>query len=120
MLKPKVAIVGVGNCASVLIQGLDYYSKRKDGLWHPKVGGYTVSDISLSAAFDIDRRKVGLDLSEAIFASPNVAQRFVKVSKKNIEVKPGIMVADKPPHLSSENLSYTEPSNFVRELENSG
>jgi myo-inositol-1-phosphate synthase len=60
MLKPKVAIVGVGNCASVLIQGLDYYSKRKDGLWHPKVGGYTVSDISLSAAFDIDRRKVGL------------------------------------------------------------
>ncbi len=120
MLRPKIAIVGVGNCASVLVQGLEYYSRHTDGLWHPVVGGFRVRDIEISAAFDIDKRKVGLDLAEAIFASPNVAQKFVKVSKKNLDVRPGIAMGDRPPHLANESIEHVKPSEFVRELENSG
>ena len=73
MPKTKIALIGVGNCASALIQGLQYYGKfeKKEefvGLRNPTLGGLTPKDIQVVAAFDIDDRKVGKDLSEAIFA----------------------------------------------------
>lgn len=82
MPKVKIAVVGVGNCASALIQGLHYYrGKSPDeaiGLMHWEIGGYTPGAIEVVAAFDIDRRKVGKDLSEAIFCLPNCTTRFCR------------------------------------------
>jgi myo-inositol-1-phosphate synthase len=77
MPKVKVALIGVGNCASSFIQGIQYYSKTKDsiGLRNATLAGYNVGDIGVVAAFDVDARKVGLDLSEAIFAKPNNHQK---------------------------------------------
>ena len=71
----RVAIIGVGNCASSLVQGVHYYQQAPEdafipGLMHPRLAGYHVGDIEFSAAFDIDARKVGRDLGEAIFAGP--------------------------------------------------
>ena len=70
----RVAIIGVGNCASSLVQGVEYYKNARDdddvpGLMHVDLGGYRIRDIEFSAAFDIDANKVGKDLSEAIFRS---------------------------------------------------
>src|SRR5262245_29765474 len=80
-MKPiKVAIVGVGNCASSLVQGLHYYRGRSladaVGLMHWRIGAYTPSDITVVAAWDIDKRKVGKDVNEAIFAKPNCTAVF--------------------------------------------
>ncbi|MBI9036475.1 MAG: inositol-3-phosphate synthase, partial [Bacteroidales bacterium] len=74
--KVRVAIIGVGNCASSLVQGVEYYKNAKDservpGLMHVNLGGYHISDIEFSAAIDVVDTKVGKDLSEAIFAYPN-------------------------------------------------
>ena len=71
--KIRVAILGVGNCASSLIQGLQYYSDtlNEEGLISDVIGGYKVQDIEIVAAIDINKAKVGKDLSEAIFVSPN-------------------------------------------------
>src|SRR5881275_3041070 len=74
--KVRVAIVGVGNCASSFVQGIQYYQNAKagenvPGLMHVDLGGYHISDIEFSAAFDIDADKVGKDLSQAIFAGQN-------------------------------------------------
>ena len=67
----KIAIAGVGNCASSLLQGIEYYRKKKDkdssGLMHWDLGGYLPYEIEVATAFDIDQRKVGKDISEAIF-----------------------------------------------------
>ncbi len=94
MPKIKVAIVGVGNCASALIQGLQYYSncdkeEKAIGLRHLFIGGYHPRDVQIVAAFDIDNRKVGKDLSEAIFAAPNNAPRLIDVSSSNVTVYKG-------------------------------
>ncbi|CAB5099663.1 Inositol-1-phosphate synthase (EC [Olavius algarvensis associated proteobacterium Delta 3] len=76
----KVAIIGVGNCASSLIQGINYYRSEKAddaiGLMHWDIGGYKPFDIDVVAAFDIDRRKVGLDVSKAVFSKPNCTRVF--------------------------------------------
>jgi myo-inositol-1-phosphate synthase len=78
----RIALAGVGNCASALVQGLHYYQTRATeactGLMHWDVGGYKPFDIEVAAAFDIDQRKVGEDLSRSIFAPPNCATRFVE------------------------------------------
>src|SRR5437773_7738545 len=81
MSKVRVAIIGAGNCASSLVQGVHYYYHAADdalvpGLMHVKLGGYHVRDVEFSAAFDIDANKVGKDLSEAIFREPNNTVRF--------------------------------------------
>ena len=92
MPKIKVALVGVGNCASAFVQGLHYYSlftKDPVGLRNPQLGGLTPSDIQVVAAFDIDNRKAGKDLSEAIFAKPNNAPRVTDVPSTNIIVNKG-------------------------------
>lgn len=80
MKKIKIAIVGVGNCAGALIQGIHYYAEKNAadavGLMHWRIGGYAPSDIEVVAAFDIDTRKVGQDIGAAIFAPPNCAAVF--------------------------------------------
>jgi len=88
----SVAIIGVGNCCSALLQGLEYYKKRRNkplGLLHREVGGYLPSDLKIVLAFDIDKRKVGKDLSKAIFAEPNTVPRLVKVPKTGTTVLRG-------------------------------
>ena len=77
----RVAIAGIGNCASSLIQGTEFYraAQKKTGLMNEKVGPYKVSDIRFVAAFDIDERKVGKDLSEAVYAEPNNTRKIVQV-----------------------------------------
>jgi len=76
----RLALVGVGNCASSLVQGIAFYRHRHPreaiGLMHWSIGGYTPSDLQVVAAFDVDRRKVGRDVAEAIFAAPNCTTRF--------------------------------------------
>jgi len=90
--KIKIAIVGVGNCASSLIQGLEYYkntspNKKVVGLMHTVLGGYKISDIEVVAAFDVNKTKVGKDISEAICAFPNNTKTFSKVPKKGVKVQ---------------------------------
>jgi myo-inositol-1-phosphate synthase len=94
MAKIRAGIVGVGNCASSLIQGVEYYAKarsdeRVPGLMHVDVGPYHVSDIEFSCAFDVDGAKVGLDLSEAIWAEPNNTVKFSDVPELGVEVLRG-------------------------------
>jgi myo-inositol-1-phosphate synthase len=91
----RVAIIGVGNCASSLVQGVEYYKQARDdedvpGLMHVDLGGYRIRDIEFSAAFDIDANKVGKDLSEAIFQEPNNTIAFSKVPKLNVPVHRGM------------------------------
>jgi len=93
--KVRVAIIGVGNCASSLVQGVHYYQNAKEGehipgLMHVNLGGYHISDIEFSAAFDVVDTKVGLDLSEAIFAYPNNTFKFSAVPNLNIPVSRGM------------------------------
>ncbi len=85
--KVRVAIVGVGNCASAFVQGVEYYrsadpQQRVPGLMHVDLGGYHISDIEFTAAFDIDKAKVGKDLGTAIWAGQNNTIKFAKVPKK--------------------------------------
>jgi len=92
--KVKVALIGVGNCASALIQGLQYYGKAKKpeefvGLRNPTLGGLSPSDIAVVAAFDVDERKVGKDLSEAIFENPNNTLKIIQVPKLSVNVAKG-------------------------------
>ncbi len=92
MPKVKVALIGVGNCASSFVQGIQYYSKPKAdqlGLRNPTLAGLTPKDIEVVAAFDIDDRKVGKDLSEAIFAKPNNAPKVCEVAKTGVKVSKG-------------------------------
>src|SRR3954464_14284933 len=93
--KVRVAIVGVGNCASSFVQGVEYYKnahagERVPGLMHVALGGYHISDIEFSAAFDIDKNKVGKDLSEAIFTTPNNTFKFSDVPNLNVPVMRGM------------------------------
>jgi myo-inositol-1-phosphate synthase len=93
--KVRVAIIGVGNCASSLVQGVTFYRDAdKDdqvaGLMHVELGGYHVRDVEITAAFDINETKVGRDLSEAIFAEPNNTIRFADVPHLGIEVQRGM------------------------------
>jgi myo-inositol-1-phosphate synthase len=93
--KVRVAIVGVGNCASSLVQGVEFYKNAQDdeevpGLMHVNLGGYHVHDIEFSAAFDVVESKVGLDLSEAIFAHPNNTIKFSDVPNLGVKVARGM------------------------------
>ncbi|MBV8302544.1 MAG: inositol-3-phosphate synthase, partial [Candidatus Dormibacteraeota bacterium] len=93
--KVRVAIIGVGNCASSFVQGLQYY-KHADpndvvpGLMHVDLGGYHISDIEISAAFDIDADKVGKDVSQAIFSGQNNTVKFCDVPKLGVKVERGM------------------------------
>ncbi|MGN6360227.1 MAG: inositol-3-phosphate synthase [Thermomicrobiales bacterium] len=91
----KVAIIGVGNCASALVQGVTYYQDAPadqpvPGLMHVNLGGYHIRDIQFTAAFDIDANKVGKDLSEAIYAEPNNTYKFAQVPFLGVPVQRGM------------------------------
>lgn len=91
----NVAIIGVGNCASSLVQGVEYYRKASEeefvpGLMHVNLGGYHISDINFVAAFDIDKNKVGKDLSKAIYTTPNNTFKFCDVPKIGVKVERGM------------------------------
>ena len=93
--KVRVAIIGVGNCASSFVQGVHYYkdAKEKDkvpGIMHVNLGGYHIRDIQFTAAFDIDANKVGKDLSEAIYTYPNNTYRFCDVPNLGVPVHRGM------------------------------
>ena len=93
--KVRVAIIGVGNCASSLVQGVEYYRNAPvdefvPGLMHVNLGGYHIGDIEFSAAFDIDARKVGKDLSEAIWEEPNNTIAFADVPHLGVPVHRGM------------------------------
>jgi myo-inositol-1-phosphate synthase len=93
--KIRVAIIGVGNCASSLVQGVHYYRDADEsadvpGLMHVNLGGYHIRDIEFSAAFDIADTKVGKDLSEAIYAEPNNTYRFANVPHMGVPVHRGM------------------------------
>ena len=93
--KVRVAIIGVGNCASSLVQGVEFYRKAPEsesvpGLMHVNLGGYHINDVEFSAAFDVVDTKVGLDLSEAIFADPNNTIKFADVPNLNVRVDRGM------------------------------
>ena len=92
--KVRVAIVGVGNCASALVQGLEFYrdaqaGEQVPGLMHVNLGPYHVSDVEVVAAFDVDGKKVGRDVAEAIFAEPNNTIRFADVPPLGVDVLRG-------------------------------
>ena len=94
MATARVALLGVGNCASALVQGVEYYSKAQTeevvpGLMHVAVGPYHVSDIEFSCAFDVDSSKVGLDLSDAIWREPNNTIKFSDVPETGVVVQRG-------------------------------
>src|SRR5216117_833115 len=93
--KVRVAIVGVGNCASSFVQGVQHYAEanpaeRVPGLMHVDLGGYHISDVEFTAAFDVVEGKVGKDLSEAIWAHPNDTIKFADVPKTGIRVSRGM------------------------------
>ncbi len=93
--KIRAAIVGVGNCASSLVQGVEYYRNAPEdafipGLMHVNLGGYHISDIEFVAAFDVDSTKVGKDLSEAIFSGQNNTYKFADVPAKGVRVSRGM------------------------------
>ena len=95
MGKINVAIIGVGNCASSLVQGIYYYREAAEndsvpGLMHVNLGGYHISDINFVAAFDIDRNKVGKDLAEAIYTPPNNTINFCQVPANGVKVARGM------------------------------
>ena len=114
MEKIRIAVVGVGNCASSLIQGIHYYAGRDPaqavGLMHGVIGGFGPSDVDVVAAFDIDRRKVGRDVSEAIFAKPNCTEVFhADVPKSGVQVRMGRILDGVSKHLSS----YADADTFL-------
>jgi myo-inositol-1-phosphate synthase len=109
LTKIKIAIVGIGNCASSLIQGINYYKDEKStGLMHWKIGEYTPSDIEVVAAFDIDKRKVNKDVDEAIFCEPNCTTIFQKeIEKTNVKVSMGHVLDGVAPHMKNYDDKYT-------------
>src|SRR5438270_11025266 len=93
--KVRVALVGVGNCANALVQGVEFYKEASTsdfvpGLMHVDLGGYHIRDIEFSAAFDIDKEKVGKDLAEAIFSGHNNTVKFAEVPHLGVRVERGM------------------------------
>ncbi len=121
MSEIKLAIAGVGNCASSLVQGIHYYKNQEEtnskgintigvpGLMHADFAGYKISDIRPVAAFDVDKRKVGKDLSEALFAKPNCTAIFSEVPHLNVNVKMAPLYDGVADHMKN----YPEERSFV-------
>jgi len=99
----KVAIAGLGNCASMLVQGIEFYRSKgpdyTEGLITPRIGKYSVSDLEIVAAFDVSERKVGKDVSEAIFQEPNITRKIVEMRRKGVTVVAGPVLDGVAPHM---------------------
>ncbi len=134
MQKIKIAIAGIGNCASSLIQGIEYYkgknSEQAIGLMHWDIGGYKPYDMEVVAAFDVDYRKVGKEVNEAIFAEPNCTKVFCEnLPKTGVKVSMGKVLDGFSEHMENYEEKYTfvlseepEPSkaDIVKILQESG
>src|SRR5437879_13070929 len=131
MGKIKVALAGVGNCASALIQGIQYYRKNPPtnnglttGLMHPSVGPYKVEDVTFVAAFEVNKKKIGADLSKAIFTEPNSAPKISDVPDMNVTVKPGPILDGVAPHMKEAfhvySKSRSKPVDVATDLKDSG
>jgi len=116
----RVAIAGIGNCASSLVQGTEFYrtAQKKIGLMNDKVGPFKVSDIRFVAAFDIDERKVGKDLSEAVYAEPNNTRKIVQARPIGVKVQMAQPLDGISPIAGDKiQQSKAKPSNITKVLE---
>lgn len=116
----RAALAGVGNCASSLVQGTHFYDEedRVPGLIHSDFGGYSIEDIEFVAAFDVDGRKVGRDLSDAILAEPNCTARFAEVPETGVEVQMAPVMDGVGRSLAEEvEVSDEEPVDVAATLE---
>jgi len=109
----RVAIAGVGNCASALVQGVEYYKNAREeaivpGLMHVNFGGYHVRDVKFVTAFEVNGHKIGKDLAEAIWAEPNCCARFAEVPKTGVKVLPGPILDGVAPHMKEPFYTYDE------------
>jgi len=133
MTRIRVAIAGLGNCASSLIQGIEYYRKKRSGdavgLMHWDMAGYRPSDIEVVAAFDIDKRKVGRDVAEAVFAPPNCTKVFCRLRPTRVTVKMGRVLDGFSGHMKDYDNGRTfviadkkeaSKQNVIKELKKSG
>ena len=120
--KIKVAISGVGNCASALVQGVEFYRDQDgtavEGVMRPSIGGYRCGDIEFVAAFDIDQRKVGRPLEEAIFAKPNCTRVFQSaLPVSNVIVQMGPILDGVAAHMSYSHVIRINPPLVLNEEE---
>jgi myo-inositol-1-phosphate synthase len=124
----KVAIAGIGNCASALVQGVEYYKSAKEnakvpGLMHVNFGGYHVKDIKFVAAFEVNSHKIGKDLAEAIWVEPNCCAKYADVPQLGVKVLAGPSLDGVAPHTRAPFYAYneteTKPSNIVETLRES-
>jgi len=109
----RVAIAGLGNCASALVQGVEYYKDAREeatvpGLMHVKFGGYHVRDVKFVAAFDVNKNKIGKDLCDAIWAEPNCCAKFANVPQTRVKVLPGPILDGVAPHMKEPFFTYDE------------
>ncbi len=129
--KIRIAIIGVGNCASSLVQGIYYYRNRRPedaiGLMHWEIGGYEPGDIEVVAAIDVDKRKVGKDVAEAIFAPPNNTTVFMRdIPPTGVKVVMGEVMDGVAPHMKDypEDMTFVvsdeKPADIVKVLRESG
>jgi myo-inositol-1-phosphate synthase len=112
MSEIRVAIAGVGNCASALVQGVEYYKNvtetKVPGLMHVDFGGYHIRDIRFVAAFEVNKQKIGKDLGDAIFAEPNCCAVFSKVPRLGVIVSPGPILDSVAAHMRESFRVYDE------------
>tara|TARA_B100001057_G_scaffold494839_1_gene592317 strand:+ start:36663 stop:37736 length:1074 start_codon:yes stop_codon:yes gene_type:complete len=120
--KIKVAILGVGNCASSFVQGIHYYTNndKENGLISDVIGGYKVSDIEVVAAYDINKSKVGKDLGDAIFSDPNNTMKFFDVNSTGVTVEPGVAKDGVGKFTKDIIEKVSDNDNFEASLKNSG
>jgi len=109
----RVGIAGVGNCASALVQGVEYYKNVTEevevpGLMHVNFGGYHIRDIRFVTAFEVNKQKIGKDLGDAIFTEPNMCAKFAEVPKLGVKVLPGPILDGVAPHMREPFQIYDE------------
>lgn len=125
-MRIKVALVGVGNCASSFVQGLEYYrhvdekSAPVPGLMHNNFGGYLIRDIEVVAAFEVNDTKIGKDISEAIWVSPTNARKFADVPNKGVAVSAGFIGDGIAPHMQGYFPLREDPEHVAELLKRSG
>ncbi len=125
----RVALAGIGNCASALIQGVEYYKDAKEdvkvpGLMHVNFGGYHIRNIKFVAAFEVNEQKIGRDLAEAIWVEPNICAKFAEVPKIGVKVVAGPVLDGVAPHMKKpffvydgEKAKASEVAEILRETE---
>jgi len=121
----RVAIAGVGNCASALVQGVEFYKNAQEkaavpGLMHIRFGGYHVRDVRFVAAFEVNKNKIGKDLADAIWVEPNCCAKFAEVPNTGVKVLPGPILDGVAPHMKEPFRTYDEnemkPANVTEVL----